>query len=96
MRNLLPDFSARESFDLPDLLGFTLVLSMVFFLGWGFGRDGSEKETMDWALKVTRECELAYKDDEYSRVSDCLKQAILDVEEAKHEAAKEDALANQR
>ena len=63
-------------------------LGLGLLLGYGIGGEMKSRSTLEWAVKETSYCEKYFKEEEFSSVTDCLKQSIEVAEAERREEAK--------
>lgn len=71
-------------------IGGIVALIIGYLLGQSIGSDRAWNDAGKWAVQKTRHCEASYRASGFSSVTDCLKGAIADAQEAERQEKEAD------
>ena len=71
-------------------VGGIVALIVGYLIGQSIGRDHAWDDAGKWAVQTTRHCEASYRSAGFSTVTDCLKGAIADAQEAERQQKQAD------
>ncbi len=71
-------------------IGGIVALIVGYLIGQSIGKDRAWDDAGKWAVQTTRHCEASYRLAGFSSVTDCLKGAIADAQEAERQEKQAD------